>query len=505
MDISPEGDAVAISLEGGNVHVFDMKNGRERLKLKTTDDEMSMAVRYSPNGRHLLTTSGYSEGLIRIWDAQDGRSLGNLAGHRTYVTDLVFTPDGRELFSASGDYTIRIWDWAERRSVGVLHGHSDEVWCLALSPDGRALASRGKDGAIHLWDLSRSRKRHEFRLLPNTAGDASAKLWDNDKTFTFAEHSQIILANSFPESEQAHSRLVAWDVATLRRTPLPFENPSILSPDGRQIASFAPIAGDPPQQKVMVSNIRGQILTNFTLPGTLSSLISWVSYSADGQLLVEARAPPSSRAETATALCSVSSTDSWQHRQFAHKIRPGDQFSRLCGLASSNWFALVGDAVVVVFDVTRPDLPSKRITFTSRPRVVFSDVAVSSDGKSIATSSEDGYLTVWDWETLAVKWQTRAFLQGAHSVAFSSDGLRLAAGSNASEAVKLWDTATGQELVTLRGEGSRFIGLKFSPDGQHLLGVNAKGAAHLWSAPSWEEITTAAAKERPHSQPHTPK
>ena len=59
------------------------------------------------------------------------------------------------------------------------------------------------------------------------------------------------------------------------------------------------------------------------------------------------------------------------------------------------------------------------------------------------------------------------------------------------EAVKLWDTATRQEVLTLSGEGSVFELLRFSPDGRYLMAINLNGIIHLWSAPSWEEIKSA--------------
>ena len=83
----------------------------------------------------------------------------------------------------------------------------------------------------------------------------------------------------------------------------------------------------------------------------------------------------------------------------------------------------------------------------------------------------------------------KSFRLGSHSVAFSPNGRRLAAGSNGREAVRLWDVGTWQEVLTLSGEGSRFGTLKFSPDGRHLLAINDAGFAHIWTAPSWEEIT----------------
>jgi WD40 repeat protein len=93
--------------------------------------------------------------------------------------------------------------------------------------------------------------------------------------------------------------------------------------------------------------------------------------------------------------------------------------------------------------------------------------------------------------TLQPTGRLKSFLLGSHSVAFSPDGKRLAASSEGQEAVKLWDSETWQELLTLSAQGSIFRDLKFSPDGRYLLAINWNGLIHLWSAPTWEEIKTA--------------
>lgn len=71
--------------------------------------------------------------------------------------------------------------------------------------------------------------------------------------------------------------------------------------------------------------------------------------------------------------------------------------------------------------------------------------------------------------------------QGASVVSYSPDSRRVAAGMFGTNHIKIWDLASGQELLTLRGHTDpRIISyLAFSPDGSQL----ASGAQG-WDAPN---------------------
>jgi WD40 repeat protein/serine/threonine protein kinase len=65
------------------------------------------SVAWHPDGNRLATAC--DDGIIRVFDPEDGALVAQLRGHEDYVHDLVFTPDGTVLASASGDHTIRLW------------------------------------------------------------------------------------------------------------------------------------------------------------------------------------------------------------------------------------------------------------------------------------------------------------------------------------------------------------------------------------------------------------
>jgi hypothetical protein len=106
--------------------------------------------------------------------------------------------------------------------------------------------------------------------------------------------------------------------------------------------------------------------------------------------------------------------------------------------------------------------------------------ALSPDGRTLATVGEnDKAVKVWDTASGQLLSTLRGHGGPIHCVAFSPDGKRLVTGSE-DRTVKLWDVATWQDVLTLRGHTDTLRRVIFSPDGRTLVTISYDYVVKVW-------------------------
>ena len=106
-------------------------------------------------------------------------------------------------------------------------------------------------------------------------------------------------------------------------------------------------------------------------------------------------------------------------------------------------------------------------------------VAFSSDGRRLASCGSDRRVRVWDVGAARCVAVLNGHTDEVFSAVFHPDGRRLASGGR-DRAVWLWDLATGEEVARLEGHTNYIYSLSFSPDGSSLVSGSGDKTVRIW-------------------------
>ena len=397
---------------------------------------------WSPDGKQVATAS--RDDTVRVWDSASGKPLMTLAGQGDDVTHVAFSSDGGALLSTGGT-TARLWNPGGSGLVEVLRGHESSVQSVAYSPDDRRLLSapggwaEENDGTARLWNVE--------------TGGAIATLRHGKHVTSarFAPDGKRVLTSS----RDGTMRL--WqgdDGAPVRTIDVPNGEPvhrAVFSPNGKRIAAVS-------------GALRG------------SNHLAHIWDAETGALLHVLRAHRTAPMDV------VFSPD-------------GTQLATTSNNESTTW-------------LWNPATGERLRSLTK----AFAPATYSPTGAVLATVSPNNQATLWNPKTGEVLHVLKGHEGRVREVAFSPDG-RLAATASEDATVGLWDVATGQRIRVLRGHGSRVNCVSFSPDGLRLASGSGMGdyeravgdriigqadlsTARIWNVATGEAVAVFEGHER---------
>ena len=417
------------------------------------------SVTFAPSGRRLASVA---EERVSIWDLDSRSLVFSLEGHREEVRALVFTGDGSGIVTGAWDNSLRLWNSETGDMVRAVEG--TDVDSLALSPTGLHLAVGGLRGSVAIWDVDLTEPEileghgdrvrvvafsRERDLLASASSDGWVRVWDvrrieaPELEFEFEHSGEEVRTIAFsPDAMSLASGTVEGSVFlwALDRGELQREFADhrgevlsvIFNPDGTRIAS-----GSNDGRVRLWDPRRGDSVQEFDV----QRRIRQIAFDPDGRRLAAACQDDVVRVwnvESGRLVCVLRGADQWieclAFSPSGERIAAGsgDGYLRL-------WAGNTGDGFV--------SLPGHAGGVDS--------VAFESSGARILSAGEDGVLLCRNAQTGATQWK-RELGSRVFSVALTVDGQTVMTGSE-DRLLTLWDAASGKRLETRGASRSRGV------------------------------------------------
>jgi WD40 repeat protein len=457
------------------VKVWDVATGRELTQLKVPNTgafvmQADAFVGLSEDGKR-IATGGFDTDTI-VWETETGKRLSNLSGRTNMAYNVAFSADGTQL--SSGGLTR--WDLRTGRGLRTAPATADKTYPV-VSPDGRVLAvMKPNNTVVSLIESPSGRELHTLKPAGETGiveklrfssdGTMLAVVYGSVQTLQWQQQQQQQVTVT-PGSHAQGSQVKIWDVKT-----------------GREIRSLA--TGELPDQAEFSAD--GRMVATI---GTMGQTSLWDVQS--GNKLRDFTSSPMSTIMTQPA------------------IKPGQMptmpdMAALSAMMNNVWGTMAAGTMGRTVTSMAFSSDGRTLLTGGVESKTNIDFAAMMSGKrpkgSKGSKTPDpqdpmkdlrveaiGQVQIWDVATGREMGNLKGHGRAVGKLALSRDGKLLATGST-DNTIKIWDLGAKRELVTLAGHTANIESLDFSPDGRLLASAGEDGSTFLWDAKTGEHLLT---------------
>ncbi len=489
--LSPRGDRVLTVGRQRPPRMYSVETGE---LIASYGRRGAFFARFSPSGDRIVS-SPLSTTVAVVWDAQEATRVAELRGHTNLLTAAAFSSDGRQLVTASLDWTAIVWNAKTGERIATLRGHELGVRSASFDPRDELVLTASIDGTARIWSpangasllvlrghsssLNSASFDSSARRVVTAAKDATARVWDLEADFGLAarqHHGAEIETLAFAPggdrlltASRDRTAQISWTNGGGKRTVLSGHRSHVsdgrFSPDGSRAAT-----GSLDGTARLWDVASGRELHRWSHVGPVHA----VRFSPDGARLLTG-------AGRVAKIWDVSSGNELHllkgHRGDVHSVGWSPNGLRI--LTASR------DKTARVWDSGSGDLIHRMTAHAERILVA----KYTPDGSRIVTGSGDRTARIWDASSGDELLSLRGHRAGIVDLGFSPNGRRLVTASYDREA-RIWNLDSGAEVARLTGHADRVVSARFSPDGELVLTASWDKTARLWDAASGQEIVT---------------
>ncbi|HNP19621.1 MAG TPA: caspase family protein [Fulvivirga sp.] len=395
-------------------------------------------------------------------------------GHYAAVKAVAFTPDGKYLLSGSRDKSIKLWEVATGRELRSYLGHESTINDLAVSNDGKFFVSSCADKTAKMWNIATGELiktftgpkdyltsvalSHDNKFLVTAGFDWEAYLWN-------IETGKLI--NTFKVNPD---KGIGYGIN------------AEFSPDDKYIA----FGGD--NRSVTIYDIAsGEKVKEFKPDvGWCGGCGTFIKYKSADQIY-------SASNKGDLKLWNISAGTTVQ-TYYTNKA----EFTSL-DLATNNRILITTEDSLKIYNAASKQLELGINLGLDKP---ITDARFSPEGKTIAVSSDDqlvhlynaetgelikvlqGFLNLTDkggleYDRSSWDYYIKKYTDLKNDVRISPDGKYLVKGKIGS-IVRMWDIASGAIVKEFVGHEKAVLCTEFSADGKYLLTGSADNIARIW-------------------------
>jgi WD40 repeat protein len=501
--VSPDGSLVVLTMRDTGVVLLEAASGRIVRVLEVP--VLGTCCAFSDDGR--FVGIGGVDGRVRVHEVSSGALVREMFGHTADVRALAFTRDGEMVISGSNDVTLRFWHLGTGIEVRKLRPHPNKISWLSISPDGKWVATGSTDATVRITNIGTGEPVNTLH------GHAERVSW-----LSFTGAGEGIVSTSIDGTVRFWERLDQQAVPVVTsEAGLPLATAA--SPDGRWVAAGGAggVAVWDTTEMTLTALLRQQVPATSPVgavrfsPRMADGSVRLAAGDHSGQLLVWQREGDES---------AESGTGGWRlvhviaaHEGLVHEVMLSPDGERMATAGDDGrvcvWDGETGDLVRVV---ERMNAPVSGLEWAANGMLVYgtSEGAVrvvehAGDGAVeprrlgveigpvyAAVSALNGALVVLGGETGVVAvirreggaaWAEPMLLRGhrgaVYGLAVSPDGSRIFSGGF-DNTLRVWDSQSGEEVLTLLGHTGAPLGLAVSPDGGTVYSVSTDRTMRVW-------------------------